>query len=129
MFLFIDTTNEPMIRIMNNSFSIVDEYIFGNRNMISEELLIKIENLLSENKIKKRDLSGIIVNTAAGSYTGQRIGVTCANFLAFSLNIPVLEQDKMAQISVVKKEKRQFSAPVFPFYKDLPHITKSKSRL
>ena len=56
----------------------------------SEEILSDIDDLLKEKNKTLQDISAIMVNNMAGSYTGVRIGVTIANTLAWSLDIPVL---------------------------------------
>ncbi len=56
----------------------------------SEELLPEIDKLLAKNKVKLKDLKGIIVVCGPGSYTGLRVGISAANALAYGLGIPIV---------------------------------------
>lgn len=53
--------------------------------------LFRIHNpgLLTQNQTGFGKLTGIKVSTGPGSFTGLRVGVSVANALGFSLNIPV----------------------------------------
>ncbi len=55
----------------------------------SQVLLPMIEKLLSKNRLEFKDLTAIEVETGPGSYTGLKVGVSVANALGYSLNIPV----------------------------------------
>lgn len=55
----------------------------------SQVLLPLISKLLDQEKMIFKDLDGIEVETGPGSFTGLRVGVSVANALGFSLNIPV----------------------------------------
>jgi tRNA threonylcarbamoyladenosine biosynthesis protein TsaB len=56
-----------------------------------KELIPAIKDTLSEIKWTLKDIGLIAVDVGPGSYTGLRIGVTCAKTLAFALNIPVAD--------------------------------------
>ena len=62
----------------------------------SEKLLSAIDDFMKLNKVKIKQLKGIGVVTGPGGFTSVRIGVVCANTLAYALNIPVfgLRADK-----------------------------------
>lgn len=55
----------------------------------SQVLLPLIMELLRTTNNEPRTLKGIEVETGPGSFTGIRVGVSVANALAYSLNIPV----------------------------------------
>lgn len=55
----------------------------------SQVLLPLINKILENNKLTFKDLTAIEVNTGPGSFVGLRVGVSVANALGFSLNIPV----------------------------------------
>jgi tRNA threonylcarbamoyladenosine biosynthesis protein TsaB len=50
----------------------------------------KIKRILDESSITLVDVQGIVVFKGPGSFTGLRIGVSVANALAYSQNIPVV---------------------------------------
>lgn len=55
----------------------------------SQVLLPMIEKMLEKNKLEFKDLTAVEVETGPGSYTGLKVGVSVANALGYSLNIPV----------------------------------------
>ncbi len=50
----------------------------------------QIEKLLMLQGLPLQQIEGVIVFKGPGSFTGLRIGLTVANALAFSLNIPIV---------------------------------------
>ena len=133
MILYIDTTGENSILklIKKNTQTVYAVKNINNKNMLSEELSISIDNLLDENSLCKKDIKLIAVNPGPGSYTGTRIGITTANLLAYSLNIAIIASKEQQLNKNIKKhiKNEYFSSPVLPIYQYPPHITKSKSRL
>lgn len=63
----------------------------GTSHTQSQELLPKINKLLESHKVKLSNLKAIAVFQGPGSYTGLRVGISVANALAWSLDIPVVE--------------------------------------
>lgn len=55
-----------------------------------KELIPSIRDVLNEIGRKPDDIDLIAVDVGPGSYTGLRIGVTCAKTLAYALNKPVI---------------------------------------
>jgi tRNA threonylcarbamoyladenosine biosynthesis protein TsaB len=55
----------------------------------AEELHSMISGLISEAKVDWSMLESVVVGRGPGSYTGLRIGVSCAKGICFSLNIPL----------------------------------------
>lgn len=102
----------------------------------SEKLLPLIDTLFKENKIKLTDLSAVFVVVGPGPFTSLRIGITVANTLSYSLNIPVvgLRSSEFSGLrNIIKKGKKRLAtkrkpAFVFPYYGLKPHITKSKKK-
>lgn len=56
----------------------------------SETLMSLIDGALSDAGVPKNQLEAVAVDVGPGSFTGVRIGVSCANAIAFALGIPVL---------------------------------------
>jgi tRNA threonylcarbamoyladenosine biosynthesis protein TsaB len=54
------------------------------------EMLSLIDRLCRQNGLKPGDIRQIFVSSGPGSFTGLRIGITCAKTLAFALKIPVV---------------------------------------
>lgn len=123
MELYLDTSNATHIIIRNNDGNIVDEYSDDMRFSQSEKLLQAVDDLLKKNALNKDCLKSIVVFCGPGSYTGIRVGVTTANFLALGLNIPVFCSEEKGSHSP------NFTKPVSAKYLKEPFITKEKSRL
>lgn len=131
MILAIDTSEKlTKIYLLEDDFSVISGKEYTLNGELSERLLLEIDKLLKAMGKNKKYLSKILVNEGPGSYTGLRIGVTTANFLAFSLNIPVFSykiDQKSKKIKILKKrllDVDKFDSPVLPFYNKPPHITK-----
>jgi len=121
MNLIIDTTGKEVeIALLANGKS--DSIRWDGAGNLSETLLLKIGELLKRNSTDKQKISKIVVSTGPGSYTGLRIGVTTANFIAFSLNVPVVE-------TCARSLGTEFAAPLIPKYGNEPFITKQRPRL
>ncbi len=55
-----------------------------------EELLARIAGLLADRGLAAQELSGIIVGTGPGAFTGLRVGIATAKGLAHGLAIPIV---------------------------------------
>lgn len=134
MFLYLDTTSEEThIKLFNKSGKVIDQTNWLSQKNQSEELLRKINKIIVKNCLNKHELSAIIVNQGPGSYTGLRVGLSTANAIAFSLNIPILavkdgSNDKkiMKTISDIKQKPNR--SQIMPIYKYPAKISKSKAR-
>lgn len=136
MILGMDTTetNATTLYLFDKKFNLIKKNEYECRNNLSEQLLINIEEFLSALNISKKSLTGIVARRGPGSYTGLRIGLTTANFMAYSLNIPIVgcEEDvenksNLSKISAeIEAQGEKFNIAIVPLYKNPPHITKKK---
>lgn len=118
LFLIIDTLQREKIKIALSKHNKLDCFEFKTEDQ-SCDLLSRIQKLLLDQKIALENLDAILVNTDTGSYTGVRVGVTVANTLAWSLDIPVLgyQNDNLNQIlDIAKSSPAHFSKLVLPTY-------------
>jgi len=60
----------------------------GHRH--GEELLRRIEELLSGADVAPRDLGAIVIGTGPGAFTGLRVGLATAKTLAHALGVPIV---------------------------------------
>lgn len=120
MILIIDTANVPnsvCVATKKNLHKISWKYVIGK----NQRILIKINKLLINNKLKLSDISAIAVNRGPGSYTGLRVGVSVANCLAWTRRIPVYgfksgqNLSKIIANFVNKKNKKSFNL-IHPIY-------------
>ena len=132
MILIIDTsTDQNQIAKAEKSGKIV-KIISWQGQRQSQLLLPKIDQLLKQSQKNLKDLSGILVFSGPGSFTGLRVGIAVANSLGFALEIPVvgisekrLPQDwQLQDLSRIgfRKLPQKFR-PITPFYGQLPKTT------
>lgn len=95
---------------------------------LAETIHLKIKELLESQKHSLSDVEGIIVFKGPGSFTGLRIGISVANALADSLNIPIVgaNGDHWIQTAATKIKTAETGRVVQPEYGSPPHITKPK---
>ncbi|MFA5926984.1 MAG: tRNA (adenosine(37)-N6)-threonylcarbamoyltransferase complex dimerization subunit type 1 TsaB [Patescibacteria group bacterium] len=128
MILFIDTSNSELttLKLFGTASNLISETTWQSRYNQSEELVQEIDQFLEKNKLSAKDLTSIRVHPGPGSFTGVRIGVTTANFLALGLNIPVEGQANGNSTDSNKQATDNFDEPVIPIYDRPPHITQPK---
>ncbi|MBQ4166830.1 MAG: tRNA (adenosine(37)-N6)-threonylcarbamoyltransferase complex dimerization subunit type 1 TsaB [Clostridia bacterium] len=64
----------------------------------SAVLMELIENALKEAGVERSGLDGVAVDIGPGSFTGVRIGVSCANAMAYALGISVYPVSSLAAL-------------------------------
>lgn len=123
MKLYLDTSGEnSQIALYDSRGKLIGQRTASLKLNQSERILSIIDGLLKDKELKRSDLRLIEINCGPGSYTGLRIGITTANFMAFALNVPVVCLGDTEQ-------KGFFGGPVKPRYNKEPFISKEKSRL
>lgn len=61
-----------------------------DRQARGRDLIATVHGLLRDAGLQPGDLAGIVVDRGPGSFTGVRVGVTCAKTLAFALAVPTV---------------------------------------
>lgn len=119
MILDIDTADRQKINLtfFNKNTERCFEFETDDQ---SADLLVAIEGILKKEKLTLKDLKAILVNIGPGSFTGTRVGVTVANTLAWTLNIPVCgyqadKQDKILNQASQNKHFKFFKSAL-PYY-------------
>lgn len=108
----------------------IDTELWPAGRELADELLPKIEELLKRNKVLLQSISGIIVFTGSGSFTGLRIGTTIANTLAYSITVPVVtsEGENWVEAGLKKLKMSSSRSLVIPTYDNEPNITTPKTK-
>ncbi len=95
---------------------------------LAETIHQQIRQVLDRQNKTLKDLQGLAIFAGPGSFTGLRIGITVANALADSLNIPIVggrgqswRADSVGKLLAGKNEKI-----IIPEYGSPPHITPPK---
>ncbi len=91
MILLLDTaTRQPVVGLAADDGSLLAERCWESRHRHGEELLARLDEVLAEVGGRKQDLTGIVVGTGPGSFTGLRIGLATAKTIAYALGIPIV---------------------------------------
>ena len=71
--------------------TVVSKKTYGKNFSHGKEIVSSLESIFNEIKWEPNEIDLIAVSTGPGSYTGLRIGVTCAKTLAYGLEKPVID--------------------------------------
>ena len=71
--------------------TVVGKKTYGKNLSHGKEIVSSLESIFNEIKWEPDDIDLIAVSIGPGSYTGLRIGVTCAKTLAYGLGKPVID--------------------------------------
>src|SRR4051794_37039602 len=83
---------EAEIGIFEDSTQIA-YFTWEAHRQLAENLHGKLAELLQKNGKTLQDINGIVVFKGPGSFTGLRIGITVANAVAYSLNVPIVSNE------------------------------------
>lgn len=64
--------------------------VWQAHRQLAETIHSKITDLLKRNGKTLQDIEGIVIYKGPGSFTGLRIGMSVANALSYSYNIPIV---------------------------------------
>lgn len=90
MNLFIDTAVKGCnIALFNNQGDVIASVQEPIERGHAEAILPLYEDLLSQTNLSSNDVENIYVTVGPGSFTGLRVGLTVARFIAFTLGKPI----------------------------------------
>ncbi|MFA5359128.1 MAG: tRNA (adenosine(37)-N6)-threonylcarbamoyltransferase complex dimerization subunit type 1 TsaB [Patescibacteria group bacterium] len=138
MILIINTTVSDRLMVgLAKRRKIIDRQGLVVGRSQAEKLLFLVDRVLKKNKIKFKDLKGVIVVTGPGGFSSVRLGVILANTMGYALDIPVIGlryskkysslEELVADGIEILKDKSSFSM-VHPFYNQKPNITTAKKK-
>jgi len=81
---------DATVAVMDRSGRVAAERTWTAGRELSAQLLTVIAQVLQEAQVSQSDLTRVAVYEGPGSYTGLRIGISVANAMAFSHDIPVV---------------------------------------
>jgi len=135
MILVIDTADseKTFLGIWEDLWLAECDWLAG-RNL-SADILVKLQKIFNDADKDLKKISGIIVNSGPGSFTGLRIGISVANTLAYSLDVPIVgvsktsEEKQLLETGLKKiKVMNNFLRPITPEYGREPNISQSKKK-
>lgn len=96
---------------------------------LAETIHTKILDLLKTQDKQWSDIQAVVCYKGPGSFTGLRIGISVANALASSLDVPIESStgDDWIEISIKKIATKSFTSPVMPVYGAEVHITQPRT--
>ena len=121
MLLIIDTTDKECLVGWDDGRKLAIKKWRWEKDTGSE-VLDNIQKLLRKHANNLKKIKAILVNQGPGSYTGTRVGITIANSLGWSLNIPVVgysgrklskKNQVFAKLSKNKLSKNHFPTPIY----------------
>jgi tRNA threonylcarbamoyladenosine biosynthesis protein TsaB len=115
---------EAEIGLFDGQDKVAYEIWEGHRKL-AETIHIKIEDLLEADGKAWQDIKGIVAFEGPGSFTGLRIGLTTANAIAASLNVPIVaaKGDGWVQEGILRLLAGEQDEIALPFYGQDAHIT------
>ena len=91
MILVLDTaTRTPVVAVAAPDGTVMVERRWQSQHRHGEELLGRLDEALAEIGVSRSDLTGVVVGTGPGSFTGLRIGMATAKTVAYALGIPIV---------------------------------------
>jgi tRNA threonylcarbamoyladenosine biosynthesis protein TsaB len=118
---------EAELGIFDNE-SELEYIIWQAHRQLSSTIHIELAGLLNKNKLVLADLGGIVVFQGPGSFTGLRIGISLANALAYSLNVPIIgtDGDNWQSQGILRLVNGDSMKQVMPKYGSEPHTTQPR---
>lgn len=95
-----------------DSYTVVGKKTFGKTLSHGKELVSSFKAIFDEIKWEPDDIDLIAVSIGPGSYTGLRIGVTCAKTLAYGLGKPVIDVPTLDVLAENVKDDVKSFCPV-----------------
>ena len=135
MILVIDTANneKAFLGLWDKTWLSQIEWAAG-RNL-SADIMIKLDQLFETADREIEKITGLIINAGPGSFTGLRIGISVANTIAYSLNIPIVgvTEPKTAQALFELGDRKlqqesHFRQPISPEYGREPNLSQPKRK-
>lgn len=120
-------TNRAYIGL-NDDYTPLKHHAWDAHRELVATLYTQLKQLLDEQSLTLNSLNGLICYEGPGSFTGLRIGLSAANALAYSLNIPIVSvggEDWIAK-GIDKLLSGENQKLAIPFYGAEAHITAQK---
>lgn len=109
MNLIIDTSTNMQYVALANETDIVDFIWHESINSHAETITQNIETIMQRNELKYNELEQIIVVNGPGSFTGVRIGLTCAKTIALLFKMPILTISTLELLALSNPNKTKLS--------------------
>lgn len=98
--LFLDTHDKDVIVIIYKDGKLFKKKEVLSKSRHSQITMPTIIEVLEEANIEVNDVNNIIVVNGPGSFTGERIAVTIAKTLAYTLKVPIRTIDSLTTMAI-----------------------------
>lgn len=98
--LAIDTATETCALALGDTDICMDRAAPHAGRSHLEILLMETENLLARNALGRKDITGIVVGTGPGTFSGLRIGIATARALAQSMRVPLAGHSSLEALAL-----------------------------
>ena len=99
--LLIDTCTKNVCIALFKDKTLMDKVVYSNQIDLSSNFMVLINNIFTKNNVKIEDVDKFFVAVGPGSFTGIRIGVTCAKVMAWSLKKDVIPFSSLELLATV----------------------------
>lgn len=99
--LLIDTCTKNVCIALFKDKSLLDKTINSNQIDLSSNFMVLVNDILNKNSINIEDVDKFFVAVGPGSFTGIRIGVTCAKVMAWALKKEVIPFSSLELLAAV----------------------------
>lgn len=99
--LLIDTCTKNVCIALFNDKVLLDKIVHSNQIDLSSNFMVLVNDILSKNNIKVENVDKFFVAVGPGSFTGIRIGVTCAKVMAWALKKDVIPFSSLELLAAV----------------------------
>ena len=99
--LLIDTCTKNVCIALFKDKTLMDKVIYSNQIDLSSDFMVLINNIFTKNNVKFEDVDKFFVAVGPGSFTGIRIGVTCAKVMAWALKKDVIPFSSLELLATV----------------------------
>lgn len=99
--LLIDTCTKNVCIALFNDKVLLDKIVYSNQIDLSSNFMVLVNDILSKNNIKVENVDKFFVAVGPGSFTGIRIGVTCAKVMAWALKKDVIPFSSLELLAAV----------------------------
>lgn len=104
------------------------QHVWPAHRQLAETIHSEISHILQAQGKILQQVEGIVAYQGPGSFTGLRIGLSVANALAYSLQIPIVAAggDDWKQTGIERLIQGENDKAALPEYGSEPHITAQK---
>lgn len=95
----IETSTDTGSVALGSGDELLGEVLIGMRSRHAEALLPALEFLLRTNRVRREEVTGIVVGSGPGSFTGVRVAAATARGLAHGLDVPLSAWSSLAVLA------------------------------